>query len=429
MRYPKLALFIAFPTGFVRPATADVSIEQCVEKARENYPLIKQYGLLDSFCEIDLSDINKNWLPKISVYGQMTGQNVVPSYPSVLSDILKQMGQSVDGLSKIQYKIGLDLNQNIWDGGVSAASRKLTKTKNEVSRASLEVELYKLRERVESIYFAIILMQEQISESRITTGLLEANLLKLQAMLKNGTAMQSDCDMVEAQLLVLKQKIVEAEYNCQGLLSMLELFTGENLRDESLVTPQYVDAEGNGARRPEMKLFEKREQLALLYDEMTATTLRPKIGFFAQAYYGYPGFDYFKSMMSRSLSFNLMAGIKISWNVDAFYNRNNSHRKTLLNSENIGIERNVFLFNTNIASEQQRYAIEGLKKSMADDSRILELRGNVRKAAESQLENGVIDATALLSKISDENIAALNAKLHKIQYLQELYKLKYILNE
>ena len=42
---------------------------------------------------------------------------------------------------------------------------------------------------------------------------------------------------------------------------------------------------------------------------------------------------------------------------------------------------------------------------MADDSRIVELRRSVRKVAESQLENGVIDATSLLDKITAESQA------------------------
>ncbi|MDE6769872.1 MAG: TolC family protein, partial [Muribaculaceae bacterium] len=158
------------------------------------------------------------------------------------------------------------------------------------------------------------------------------------------------------------------------------------------------------------------------------TSLMPRIGFFAQAYYGYPGFDYFKSMINRDLSFNILAGVKVSWNIDSFYTKKNSTRRTLVNAETISADREIFLFNTDMQTASQRVAIEGIRKVMKDDAKIIELRGNVRKAAESQLENGVIDATTLLTKISDENIARLTAQLHKIQLLQEIYKLKYILN-
>lgn len=428
MRYVKFTLLIVlFLT--IGPLQAQLTIGQCVEKAQENYPVIKRYGILDSFKEIDLSDIDKTWLPKVGVYGQLTGQNTVPSYPEALSKVLEQFGQEVKGLSKIQYKIGIDLTQTIWDGGASAVSRDIVKAREETNRASLDVELYAIRERVENFYFAILLSEQQITQSETTARLLEANLIQLQSMLKNGVAMQSDCDMVLAQLLSLTQKIEEAKVTRDGLRRVLEIYIGESLDNKSLILPQPMEVEDRSSRRPELRLFDRRESLNLLADKMTEMSLMPKVGFFAQAYYGYPGFDYFKSMMKRSLSFNILAGVKVSWNIDALYTKKNSLRQTQLNSESIQNERELFLFNTEIASEQQRFVIEAVRKSMAEDARIVELRANVRKAAESQLQNGVIDATALLSKITDENQAALTAKLHEIQYIQQIYKLKYLLNQ
>ncbi len=155
----------------------------------------------------------------------------------------------------------------------------------------------------------------------------------------------------------------------------------------------------------------------------------PKIGFFAQAYYGYPGLDYFKSMMTRVLSFNILAGIKVSWNIDAFYSKKNNAKLRNLNAREIASDRETFLFNSDIQATMQRNSIDGLRGLMKDDARIISLRENVRKVAESQLRNGVIDVTALLTKIYDENMARLNAGYHKIQYLQQIYNLKYTLNK
>ena len=154
----------------------------------------------------------------------------------------------------------------------------------------------------------------------------------------------------------------------------------------------------------------------------------PKVGFFAQTWYGYPGFDYFKSMMTRNLSFNIMAGVKVTWNIDAFYTKKNTARRTAVDTGNVMAEKETFLFNTGMQSVSQQEKISGLRSVMADDAKIIELRTNVRKAAESQLENGVIDATALLTKITDENQAKLTARFHEIQLIQEIYNLKYILN-
>lgn len=407
---------------------AQITIEECVRLAEDNYPLIKKYELLSATREIDLSDINTSWLPRIGAYGQVTGQNVVPSFPKPLTGVLEQMGQEMKGLGKVQYKVGVDVSQTIWDGGTSAIRRDMTRSKEETQRATLDVELYSVRERVENLYFAVLLTEEQIAQNQVTQNLLISNLEKLRAMLRNGTAMQSDLDMVEAQSLTLAQNIAIAQNAVTGYRCVLGIFTGKNLENQQFTRPTATEPQSSESERPELKLFESRLRLNRLSDRLTDTSLMPKIGFFAQAYYGYPGFDYFKSMINRDLSFNILAGVKVSWNIDSFYTRKNSSRKTLVNAENIAADRDLFIFNSDMQTASQRVAIEGIRNIMKDDSKIIELRSNVRKAAESQLENGIIDATALLTKISDENLARLTAQLHTIQLLQEIYKLKYILN-
>ncbi len=408
--------------------TAQITIEECVRLAEDNYPLIKKYELLSVTREIDLSDINKSWLPIISAYGQVTGQNIVPSFPKSLTGVLEQMGQQMKGLGKIQYKVGIDVSQTIWDGGTSTVRRDLARSQEATQRAALDVELYSVRERVENLYFAVLLTEEQIAQNQITYKLLMNNLEKLRAMLRNGTAMQSDLDMLEAQALTLSQNITLAQNALQGYRQVLGIFTGKNLEHQKLSRPSATEPQSCESDRPELKLFDNRLKINQLTDRLTDTSLMPKIGFFAQTYYGYPGFDYFKSMINRDLSFNILAGIKVSWNIDSFYTRKNSSRRTLVNADKIHADKELFLFNSDIQTASQRSAIEGIRKVMRDDAKIIELRGNVRKAAESQLENGIIDASTLLTKISDENIARLTAQLHTIQLLQEIYKLKYILN-
>ena len=339
------------------------------------------------------------------------------------------MGQDVKGLGKIQYKIGVDISQPVWDGGLSKVNREMVRSQQDVRKASLDVEMYSIRERVENIYFAILLAEKHISQNKITYNLLLANLDKMRSMLKNGVAMKSDVDMVEAEILSLKQQILKEENNVAGYRSVLEIFTGEEIGHRVFKTPQAIIPFNTENHRPELKLFDYKLSFNMLSDKLEKAKTLPKVSFFAQAYYGYPGFDYFKSMMSRDLSFNIMAGLKVTWNIDSFYTKNDKHKKTALNEDNIQIERDNFLFNTRLQTASQMKAIEGIREVMKEDSKIIELRSSVRKSAESQLENGVIDATALLKKISDENMACLISKLHEIQYIQEIYKLKYILNQ
>ena len=407
---------------------AQLTLERCQQLAQENYPAIKKYGLIDKSLEIELSDINKSWLPSVTAYGQGTVQNVVPAFPAALEDVLAQMGRDVRGIGKFQYKIGVDVSQTIWDGGASKTQREIVRSQEAVQQSGLEVEMYALRQRVDNIYFAILLTEEQIKQSNQTLDLLNANLELLRSMLKNGVSMQSDIDMVQAQALTLKQSISQAESTVKSYRTLLSIYVGEDVSSQKLVLPS-ADLPGSlTSDRPELRLFDSRKNALETSLLMTDVSLMPKIGFFAQAYYGYPGFDYFKSMMNRDLSFNIMAGVRVSWNIDSFYTKKNKLAKTALDIENLNVEREIFLFNSKLQTDSQLETLEGLKNVMKDDAQIIELRGNVRKAAESQLRNGIIDATSLLSKITDENLARLTAKFHEIQYIQEVYKIKNTLN-
>lgn len=409
-------------------ATAGLTIEQCVEKARDNYPMVKKYDLLASTLDIDLSDINKGWLPRIGVYGQVTAQNVVPSFPESLSGVLQQMGQPMKGLGKLQYKAGVDVSQTIWDGGVSHAQRELRRAGTAAEQSALDVEMYAVRQRVENLYFAILLTEEQIAQNRNTMTLLDATLERLKAMLRNGTAMQSDVDMIEAQSLTVAQGIAQAESALSGYRTVLGMFMGESLQGVELIRPDSVMPSELQSDRPEIRLFDTRIVAADASRRLADTALMPKVGLFAQAYYGYPGFDYFKSMINRDLSFNIMAGVKVSWNIDSFYTKRNVSRRNRLDIAGIMAEKETFLFNSDMQVALQLEKIRGIRDVMKDDSRIMALRANVRKSAESQLQNGIIDTTALLTKITDENQAALTARYHEIQLVQEIYNLKYILN-
>lgn len=407
---------------------AEITMSQCVDKALANYPMIRQYNLIASTRDIELSDINKSWLPRINTYAQGTVQNVVPSFPKTLSGVLDQMGQPMEGLSKFQYKVGLDVAQTIWDGGVSKAQREMKRASAQTQKDALDVELYAVRQRVENLYFAILLTQEQIEQNNNTATLIKSNLEKLRSMLANGTAMQSDVNMVEAQLLGLEQNIIEARSALKGYRHVLGLFIGENLDGEQLVRPDIVLPSETESNRPELRLFESRLAATKVAQRLSDTSLMPKIGLFAQAYYGYPGFDYFKSMINRDLSFNILAGIKVNWNIDSFYTRKNVARKTTVDRENILAEKDTFLFNSDMQTASQKETIAGLREVMTNDARIISLRTSVREAAESQLRNGIIDTTTLLTKITDENQAKLTARFHEIQLLQEITNLKYTLN-
>ena len=424
---PYLFLALSFFLGV--NLFAQVTLEECITLAQDNYPLIKKYDLLNQTREVNLSDINKSWLPQINVYAQGTVQNETPSFPESLAGIISQSGTNVSGLNEWQYKIGADINQNVWDGGSSKVQREMERAEDMERQSALDVQLYAIRERVEELYFGVLLIEEQAEQTRNMLALLQSNLDKLRVMLKNGVAMQSDVDMMEAQYLSTVQQLTHAESTSKSYRKILEIFTGKSLAGQELMKPCAYIPQDMAPDRPELRHFEAQLQVNEAREASITASVMPKIGLFAQAYYGYPGFDYFESMMNRNASFNILAGVKVSWNIGAFYTQKNDRRKLRLSSENIAVERDAFLFNTSMKTRSQLDHIDELKAVMKENDRIVELRTNVRKAAESQLDNGVIDTTDLLTKLTDEKQARLTASYHEIQLIQSIYKLKYTLNK
>ena len=231
--------------------TAQVTLEECVGMAQENYPLVRKYNLLQQTEEIELSDINKGWLPQIGVYGQGTFQNAVPGFPVALSGILDRLGAQVKGLGKFQYKAGVEISQTIWDGGESKSRREVSRTTDDQRKASLDVELYSVRERIENLFFSILLIEEQIKQAEQMQTLLQSNLSRMKVMKENGTAMQCDVDMMEAQCLTVAQQIVMAKGNSQAYRRMLGVFTGTDMESELLKKPSgAIPADMNGLSGP-----------------------------------------------------------------------------------------------------------------------------------------------------------------------------------
>ena len=241
--------------------------------------------------------------------------------------------------------------------------------------------------------------------------------------------MQADIDVVEAELLSTRQTLGQVESSRASYRRMLEVFIGQALNTEQLERPAMVELKSRTSARPELALFEAQENKLAAQRKAINTSLMPRFSAFAQGYYGYPGMDMFKNMVSSDWSFNAIVGVRMSWNIGAFYTRCNNLEKLNAAQKQIAVQRDVFLFNTQMQTTQDDGEIARLRKAIEDDNRIVELRRRVRMAAESQLENGVIDATDLLRKITDETSATLARSTHEIELLQAIYRLKTTLNQ
>lgn len=403
------------------------TLEECQQAAEKNYPLIKQYGLIAKTTQLTVKNIQKGWLPQVTASAQATYQSAVTAWPESMQSIYQQMGLNMKGLRKDQYKIGVDLQQTIYDGGAISSQRNIAQQEGKVQEAQTETNLYQVRRRVNEMYFSLLLLNEQIQLNEDVKALLQSSEKKLSAMVKGGTAATSDLDNVRAERLSVEQQNENLKQQKLMLQRMLSVFCGLEVNNTQKPAPVQIASSVN--HRPEMRLYNSQLELTEAKEKALDTQLRPKLGLFAQGFYGYPGLNMFEDMMNRKWSLNGIVGIKLSWNVSAFYTHKNDKARLSAQREMIENAREVFLFNNQLEEIQQNENINRYQTMMKSDDEIIVLRTNVRKAAESKLTHGIIDVISLLREINNENAAKTQQSIHEIDMLKEMYNLKYTNNE
>lgn len=403
-----------------------VTPDECQQLAQENYPLIKQYDLIRQTTDYTVSNISKGWLPQISAMAQATYQSDVMTLPDPLQKMLGQQGLDAKGLRKDQYRIGIDINQTIYDGGLISGQKNVARLEGEVQTAQIATDLYAIRQRINDLYFGILLLDEKIQLNKDLQTLLQSNLDKLNSMLSNGIAMQSDVNVVRAEKLKAEQQATELASSRKSLMDMLAVFIGKEFTE--LAMPQNVTAQTQGNNRPELHLFDTQIELANAQESLLNARLLPKLSVFAQGYYGYPGYDQFDAMFNRTWKLNGMVGVRLLWNIGALYTRKNDRAKLDTRRGLIESARKTFLFNNHLLEIQRNDGIVKYRQLIADDREIVSLRSDVRRAAESKLEHGIIDTNNLLQEITRENQSRIDLSTHTILMLKEIYDLKYTMN-
>ena len=411
------------------PAMAQAqTLEECQRAAEQNYPLIRQYGLIEKTTSLNVANIQKGWLPQVTASAQATLQTDVTAFPDKLQTVFQQTGITMDGLKKDQYRVGIDVQQTVYDGGNIKSQKEIARRQGELQSRQNEVTMYNVRKSVNEMYFSLLLVDEQIRLNADLQTVLEGNEKKLAAMLKGGTASESDWQNVKAERLNVVQKMTGLQSQRTALARMLSIFCG--IEVNGLVKPEMPENMNPSINlRPELKALDAQLRLTDAQEKALDAAMMPRLGVFAQGYYGYPGYNMFEDMMSRKFSWNGMIGARLTWNIGALYTRKNDKAKLQVQRETTEVNRERFLFDNNLEQIEQNENISRYRQMMTDDEEIISLRSSIRKAAESKLAHGIIDVNDLVREINSENKARVEQCIHEIEMLKEIYDLKITIGE
>ena len=411
------------------PAMAQAqTLEECQRAAEQNYPLIRQYGLIEKTTSLNVANIQKGWLPQVTASAQATLQTDVTAFPDKLQTVFQQTGITMDGLKKDQYRVGIDVQQTVYDAGNIKSQKEIARRQGELQSRQNEVTMYNVRKSVNEMYFSLLLVDEQIRLNADLQTVLEGNEKKLAAMLKGGTASESDWQNVKAERLNVVQKMTGLKSQRTALVRMLSTFCAMEVN--RLVKPEIPENTGSTVNlRPELKTIDAQLRLADAKEKALDATLMPRLGIFAQGYYGYPGYNMFEDMTGRKLSWNGIIGARLTWNIGALYSRKNDKAKLQAERETAEANRERFLLDNKMEQIQQNENISRYRQLMTDDEEIISLRSSIRKAAESKLAHGIIDVNDLVREINSENKARVEQCIHEIEMLKEIYDLKITIGE
>ena len=396
---------------------AQLTLNQCHEMAREQYPMIKQYELIRQSKDYTVSNASKVYLPEVKFsFGAHAFTDMVSSSPSTAA-----MG--MDDMKNYLLNGSVQINQVIYDGGGISAQKKLAEAQANADERQLDVRMYAINERVDQLYFSILMLDEQMKQVKILQNDLELSNKTVNAMMNGGIANQSDLDAVMVEQVRAEQQEGSLRASRKAFAQMLSLFIGQQVDENTQLTrPAMYDPKADNAMlRPELSYFSAQQRLLDSQRKALDSQLIPTVSAFAMGMYHNKVMEIMKPAM-------VAGGVTLSWKLSPFYTRKNDLRNLETKKQMIESERETFLFNTSLQNRQSQGSISDLQEKINQDERIIRLRESIHDKSVAKVQNGIETINEMLRDVNAVNEARQQKVIHEIQLLQEIYRLKNINN-
>ncbi len=388
-----------------------LTIEDCYILSKQYYPLTKQRELIEKSRDYSIENASKGYLPQINIGGQATYQSDVTKIPITLPNT------TIKTLSQDQYKLYGEINQPLTDAFIIREQKELITSNATIEEQKTEVELYKLKDRINQLFFGAILMEEQLRQVELLRKDIQSGMDKINAALANGTALKSNIDVLKSELLKTDQRSIELKSSRKAYIEMLGLLINQTLSETITLERPQSKVPLQGISRPEVALFDQQAKIFESQDKLLIAKNFPRVSLFFQEGYGKPGLN----MLSNNFDFYYIGGIRFNWALSSFYTFKKERMLLNVNQNILNIQKETFLFNTTITLQQQSNEIIRLQELIKLDTDIILLRSNIKNVANTQLENGIITANDYLREVNAEDQSKQNLLLHQIQLLSAQY--------
>jgi outer membrane protein TolC len=388
-----------------------ITLDKCLEMAKQSYPLIKQYTLIEKTKEYSIANAQKGYLPQFNVAGQATYQSAVTQVPISLPNM------DIPVISKDQYRLYGEVSQSITDLFTVKDQKEYINANAEIETQKIEVELYKLKERINNLFFGILLIDAQIKQTELLKKDIQSGIEKTNVAIANGVALKSTTDNLKAELLKANQRTIELKATRKGYADMLALFIGKPIDENTNLEKPQRQIFTNTINRPELKLFDLQKKSFDVQNKLITAKNMPRVSLFFQGGLGRPALN----MLNPDFAGYYIGGLRLSWNITGFYTYKNEKKILANNQSFIDIQRETFLFNTNLTLKQQNADITKMQELIETDKSIVTLRENVKNTTQNQLTYGTATTNDYLIAVNAQDQAKQSLILHEIQLLMTEY--------
>lgn len=388
-----------------------LTLNECYQLADKNYPLIKQQKLIAKTESYTIENIQKGYLPQFNVSGQASYQSAVTQVP------IKVPNQTVPQISKDQYKLYAEATQLLYDGEAIKEQKEIQRTGAVVQQKQLETELYTIKERINQLFFGILLIDEQVKQNALLINDIQLGLNKVNVAIANGTSLKSNGEILQADILQNNQRNIELLASRTAYINMLSVFIGQKLDDSTKLVKPLPASLSQEINRPELQLYEAQYKNLDAQKELLKSKTLPKFSLFFQGGVGRPGLDF----LNNNFTGYYIGGLRLSWSPSAFYTQKKERAIIEVNQQNVAVEKETFLFNTSLSISQENAETSKYEQLLSSDDAIIKLRSKIKSTALIQLDNGVITSNDFLRETNAENEARQNKILHSIQLLISQY--------
>jgi len=371
-----------------------------------------QKDLNGQILKTNYQNASSHLYPKLSVNGRF-------AYESADIPPINPFDQNPEW-AKMQYHIGLDLEQVVFDGLKFFYGRQFASLQNDAEIYKIELSMNEIKAQVISLYLNLLILDKQMDIIQNAQKIFDDQLKQLRVLYKEGVIPQNDVSQLELEALKMEQNHDELQAKRESIISTLSILTGQDLSQATFEMPQLPDfSTTTPSNRLEFSVFENQLKQMEFQRKQHLSNSLPKISLFASGGYGRPDYQFYFARPD----WYYMAGVSlripmIDWAKSSGVAKVIGIQKQILQSQEEDFKKS-----NQIAIQDKLNEIKRLEHLIVLDRAINEKYAELTKTYSSQLANGTITVTDYIRQHNDELTSRMNQEIHNIQLLKTKYEL------